>query len=144
MALPNQSPETSPNTEADTGADEFADPHPHVIRLRIRPWDAVFTLALLGVLLLLVSQTSWPSKLFGFTETVCATDDCPPVPYGVNYYIYPFMWAGIGGAVTAAVFGPFVSMVRGWYMSFWPVISVAVLTITSVLCSALAGFSGRY
>lgn len=144
MASSNQLPETGSKTDADTGPVEPAELRPQVIRLRIKPWDVILTLALLGVLLLLLSLTSWPSKLFGFTENICVTEDCPTVPYGLNYYIYPFMWGGIGGAVTAAVLGPFVSMVRGWYMSFWPIISVGVLTITSVLCSALAGFSGRF
>ncbi|CAM2825879.1 hypothetical protein BST27_04865 [Mycobacterium intermedium] len=152
MALPNHSPETSAAADAEvmpeevpeTMPEQVTEPGPQIIRLRIKPWDLVFTMALLGALLLLLSLTSWSSKLFGFTETVCVTDDCPPVPYGVNFYIYPFMWGGIGGAITAAVLGPFVSMVRGWYMSFWPFISVAVLTITSVLCSALAGFSARF
>ena len=51
---------------------------------------------------------------------------------------------GIGAAITAAVIGPFVSMLRGWYMCFWPFVSIAVVTITSVGGYALVGFSERY
>lgn len=97
-----------------------------------------------GVLVVLVSMTSWPTRLFAFADHVCLSDDCPPVPYGVNYYIYPVMWGGIGAAVAAAVLGPFVSMVKGWYMSFWPIITIAVITLTSVAGYAMTGFSERY
>ena len=54
------------------------------------------------------------------------------------------MWGGIGAAVTAAVIGPFVSMLKGWYMSFWPVLSVGLLTVTSVAGYALAGYSSTF
>ncbi|MBY0387138.1 MAG: hypothetical protein K2X56_03230 [Mycobacterium pseudokansasii] len=122
-----------------------ADPQaPRVLKLRIVPWDVVSTVAVSALLLYLVTATSWPSRLFAFTDNVCLTEDCPPVPYGANYYIYPVMWGGIGAAIAAAVIGPFVSMVKGWYMSFWPIIAVGVITITSVLGYALAGFSERF
>ncbi|MCV7079050.1 hypothetical protein [Mycobacterium szulgai] len=131
----------SPIQPESTGSEEKA---PQILKLRIVPWDVICTVTVLGVLLILVSMTSWPQQLFGFAENVCVTDDCPPVPYGLNYYIYPLMWGGIGAAVTAAVIGPFVSMVKGWYMSFWPIIAIGVLTVTSVLGYALTGFSERY
>ncbi|VBA38410.1 hypothetical protein [Mycobacterium attenuatum] len=117
---------------------------PRVLKLRIVPWDVVSTVAVSALLLYLVTATSWPARLFAFTDNVCLTEDCPPVPYGANYYIYPVMWGGIGAAIAAAVIGPFVSMVKGWYMSFWPIIAVGVITITSVLGYALAGFSERF
>lgn len=66
------------------------------------------------------------------------------MPFAVNYYIYPVMWGGIGAAVAAAVIGPLVSMVKGWYMSFWPIIAIAVITVTSVIGYALTGFSETY
>lgn len=140
MASPNE-PEGSPGSVIKSPSDDRA---PKVLKLRIAPWDVVLTAATLGVLLILVSTTSWPGRLFGFTEGVCISDDCPPVPFGLNYYIYPLMWGGIGGAVAAAVIGPLVSMVKGWYMSFWPFIAIGVLTLTSVLGYALTGFSQRY
>lgn len=59
-------------------------------------------------------------------------------------YIYPVMWGGIGAAIATAVIGPFVSMLKGWYMSFWPIISIAVITVTSIAGYAIAGFSERY
>lgn len=40
--------------------------------------------------------------------------------------------------------GPLVSMVKGWYMSFWPIIAIAVITVTSVIGYALTGFSETY
>ncbi|KAA1249777.1 hypothetical protein F0Q45_13420 [Mycobacterium simiae] len=140
MASPNP-PESSPGSGVSSPAE---DHRPKVLKLRIAPWDVILTAATLGVLLLLVSITSWPARLFGFTEGVCISDDCPLVPFGLNYYIYPLMWGGIGGAIAAAVIGPLVSMVKGWYMSFWPFIAIAVLTLTSVLGYALTGFSQRY
>jgi hypothetical protein len=117
---------------------------PKVLRLRLVRWDVVCTLLALGALLLVVSMTTWPTRLFAFTDNECLTEDCPPVPFGVNYYIYPLMWGGIGAAITAAVIGPFVSMLKGWYMSFWPFVSIGVLTLTSVTGYALTGFSERY
>ncbi len=45
---------------------------------------------------------------------------------------------GIGAAIATAVIGPFVSMLKGWYMSFWPIISIAVITVTSIAGYAIA------
>ncbi|KZS61401.1 hypothetical protein [Mycobacterium ostraviense] len=135
----------APNRPEDRPGSSTADPQaPRVLKLRIVPWDVISTVVVLGLLLYLVTATSWPSRLFAFTDNVCLSEDCPPVPYGANYYIYPLMWGGIGAAIAAAVIGPFVSMVKGWYMSFWPIIAVGVMTVTSVLGYALAGFSERY
>jgi hypothetical protein len=138
MASPDR-PDHAPSV-----SDDSVDKRPPVLKLRIVPWDVVCTLALLGVLLIVVSMTSWPTRLFAFSDGVCITEDCPPVPFGVNYYIFPVMWGGIGAAVTAAVIGPFVSMLKGWYMSFWPVLSVGILTLSSVAGYALAGYSSTY
>ncbi|MCV6985839.1 hypothetical protein H7H78_10470 [Mycobacterium shinjukuense] len=142
MAPTNQPDDTHPGTASPSVPD--GSEGPRVIRLRIAPWDVVCTVAILGVLLVMVAMTSWPSRLFAFTESVCPPDSCQPVPFGVNYYIYPVMWGGIGAAVAAAVIGPFVSMVRGWYMSFWPIIAIGVITLTSVAGYAMTGFSERY
>ncbi|MCV7122233.1 hypothetical protein [Mycobacterium lacus] len=141
MAPPNQPEDARPGSATEPPSAHQA---PRVLKLRIVPWDVICTLAILGVLVVLVSMTSWPTRLFAFADHVCLSDDCPPVPYGVNYYIYPVMWGGIGAAVAAAVLGPFVSMVKGWYMSFWPIITIAVITLTSVAGYAMTGFSERY
>jgi hypothetical protein len=148
MAAPNQPENTDagrgPVTKAPPAPEDYDTLPPRVLRLRLVPWDVVLTLVLLAVLIGLVTMTSWTTSLFAYTDNVCLTEDCPPVPFGVNYYIYPLMWGGIGAAVTAAVLGPFVSMLKGWYMSFWPFVSVGVITLTSVAGYALVGFSERY
>ena len=138
MASPDQ-PDDAPSVSNDSG-----DKRPQVLKLRIVPWDVVCTLALLGVLLIVVSMTSWPTRLFAFADDACVTEDCPPVPFGVNFYINPLKWGGIGAATTAAVIGPFVSMLKGWYMSFWPILAVLVLTLASVAGYAVAGYSSTY
>lgn len=127
MAPPNQPEDTQPDagTESRSALDEPDErTPPRVLTLRIAPWDV--------------------SRLFAFTDNVCPPDACPLVPFGVNYYIYPVMWGGIGAAIATAVIGPFVSMLKGWYMSFWPIISIAVITVTSIAGYAIAGFSERY
>jgi hypothetical protein len=148
MAAPNHPENTDagsgPVTKAPVALDYPDTRPPRVLRLRLVPWDVVFTLVLLAVLAFFVTMTSWPTRLFAYTDNLCVTEDCLPVPFGVNYYIYPLTWGGIGAATTAAVIGPFVSMFRGWYMCFWPFVSIAVVTITSVGGYALVGFSERY
>ncbi|MGO9510225.1 MAG: hypothetical protein ACLPXZ_23850 [Mycobacterium sp.] len=150
MAAPNQPEDTAsdtgsgPVTKAASALDGSHTQPPRVLRLRLVPWDVVFTLVVLAVLAFFVTMTSWPTRLFAYTDNLCVTEDCPPVPFGLNYYIYPLTWGGIGAAITAAVIGPFVSMLRGWYMSFWPFVSIAVVTVTSVGGYALVGFSERY
>lgn len=155
MASPHQSelPESDPHGPTDPTsegaaaerdepvAEEYA---PRIIRLRLVPWDVALTIALLLVLLYLVTMTSWTERLWAFTDNLCTGDECAPVPFGVNYYIYPFMWGGIGAAFTAALIGPFVSLLKGWLMSFWPVVSVGVLTLASAFGAAATGFSERY
>jgi hypothetical protein len=117
---------------------------PRVLRLRIVPWDVVCTVVLLALLLYLATATNWPTRLFGFLGNVCEGDTCGPVPFGVDYYIHPVVWGGIGAALAAAGIGPFISLLKGWYMSFWPVLSLAVLMVASVAGSILTTFSSRY
>ncbi|WP_082977358.1 hypothetical protein [Mycobacterium sp. 852002-50816_SCH5313054-b] len=121
-------------------------PHqaPRVLRLRIVPWDVVCTVALLVLLVVLATATTWPARLFGFLANVCEGDTCGAVPFGVDYYIRPLVWGGIGAAIAAAGIGPFVSLLKGWYMSFWPVLSLALLMVASVAGSILTTFSARY
>jgi hypothetical protein len=114
------------------------------IRIRVARWDLICTVALTAIMLYLAVATDWPHKLFGYLSKVCVGDDCGPVPYGVDMYIHPVAWGGIGAAIAAAGIGPFVSLLRGWFMSFWPVLSLAVLMVSSVAGAILTTFSERY
>jgi hypothetical protein len=135
-------PKDSPDPrDADDSQPEDA---PKVLRLRIAPWDVGCTVALLIALIVLATATTWPAKLFSFLPQVCQGDTCGPVPFGVDYYIFPLVWGGIGAAITAAVLGPIVSLLKGWYMSFWPVLSLALLVLASVVGSLLTAFSQSY
>jgi hypothetical protein len=114
------------------------------LRLRVAPWDLICTIVLIALLLYLATATTWPIRLFGFLKDVCVGESCGPVPFGVDMYIYPVVWGGIGAALAAAGIGPFVSLLKGWYMSYWPVVSLAILMVSSVVGSVLTTFSARY
>ncbi len=66
------------------------------------------------------------------------------MPFGVDFYIYPVVWGGIGAAIAAAMLGPLVSLLKGWYLSFWPLLAIAIVVVSSVAGSALTDFSGTY
>jgi hypothetical protein len=117
---------------------------PRVLRLRIAVWDVVCTVTLLVLLIVLATATTWPTRLFGFLAHVCEGDTCGMVPFGIDYYIRPVVWGGIGAAIAAAGIGPFVSLLKGWYMSFWPVLALAIVMVTSVAGAMLTIFSQRY
>ncbi len=134
-------PEPADLSDSPVAPDED---HPPVLRLRLAIWDVICTIAMLTALVILVTTTSWPARLFAFTDQVCPPDTCAPVPYGIDLYIYPVMWGGIGAAISAAGVGPFVSLLKGWYMSFWPVLAVAIITLTSIAGYALTAYSARY
>ncbi|HME17287.1 MAG TPA: hypothetical protein VKG83_17925 [Mycobacterium sp.] len=128
---------------------QFDDPSkrdspPPVLRLRLVPWDVTCAIALLAALLLAATATDWGSRLFGFVKDVCTGDDCPPVPYGVDFYIYPLAWGGIGAAIAAAVVGPVVSLLKGWYLYFWPLLAIAIVVLSSVVGHALTGYCSQY
>jgi len=129
------------------GADE-ADDSDHQARptlvVRIRVWDVVCTCALLTMLVLLATVTTWPSRLFGFARDACPDGSCGLVPFGVDQYIFPVMWGGIGAAVAAAALGPIVSLLRGWYMFFWPIMAALILMLSSLAGYALTTFSEHY
>ncbi len=122
---------------------QFESPPP-VLRLRLVPWDVSSLFALLALLVFIVFATDWYSSLFGFMKDVCTGDDCAPVPFGVDFYIFPVVWGGIGAAVAAAVIGPVVSLLKGWYLSFWPLLSIAIVLICSVAGSLLTAYAGTY
>lgn len=129
---------------SDSPLVNYDDEAPRVIRVRLAAWDVTCTVALSALLIILATATTWPQRLFGFLSRVCADETCGPVPFGVDYYIHPVVWGGIGAAITAAVVGPLVSILKGWYMSFWPVLALTLLMVSSVAGSVLTTFSERY
>ncbi|MEB4211876.1 hypothetical protein [Mycobacterium sp. 94-17] len=154
MATPHQpdSPTPGPggglppgwSRDTDSQLLEYDDEAPRVLRVRVAPWDVICTVALLVLLAVLATATTWPTRLFGFMANVCEDETCGPVPYGLDLYIHPVVWGGIGAALTAAVIGPVVSILKGWYMSFWPVLALALIMVSSVAGSILTMFSERY
>jgi hypothetical protein len=147
MATPHQPDDPAPVGHAPAAPADYdleAPPAPRVLRLRLSTWDLVSTAALLILLVVLATETNWPARLFGFLGKVCEGDTCGMVPFGIDFYIRPLVWGGIGAAVAAAVVGPVVSLLKGWYMSFWPVLSLALLMIASVVGFMLTTFSERY
>jgi hypothetical protein len=134
-------PDGSDDSDQSGHSDHEA---PRVLRLRIAAWDVVCTVVLLVLLVFLATATNWPHRLFGFLANMCEGETCGPVPYGVDLYIRPVVWGGIGAAIAAAGIGPFVSLLKGWYMSFWPVVALAVILVSSVAGSMLTIFSERY
>ncbi len=51
--------------------------------------------------------------------------------YRSSIHIYPVMWDRVHSAVIGPCF-------QGWYMS-WPIISIAVITVTSIAGYAISG-----
>lgn len=149
MASPRPPDNRRPDDPAEPAAvpydsEESGHEPPRVIRLRVAPWDVICTVVLLALLIVLATATSWPSKLYGFLPEVCSDETCGLVPYGIDMYIYPLVWGGVGAAVAAAAIGPFVSLLKGWYMSFWPVLALGILVVSSVAASMITLFSQRY
>lgn len=144
MAAPHQPEDPGPGDPAPPAPVDYDEEAPRVLRLRLAAWDVVSTVALLILLFVLATETRWPARLFGFLAHVCEGDECGMVPFGLDFYIRPLVWGGIGAAVAAAVVGPVVSLLKGWYMSFWPVLSLALLMIASVVGFMLTTFSERY
>jgi hypothetical protein len=135
MASPQQFDDPSPSHHDDSP--------PRVLRLRLVPWDVASLLALLALLAVLAFGTDWYSRLFGFLKDTCV-GDCPPAPFGADFYIYPVVWGGIGAAVAAALLGPLVSLLKGWYLSFWPLLAIALVLFASGAGGALTEFSSTY
>lgn len=156
MATPQQPDSAVPNPEAGRAPGpgwsrdshypllEYDDEAPRVLRVRVAPWDIICTVALLVLLAVLATATTWPTRLFGFLANVCEDETCGPVPYGLDLYIHPVVWGGIGAAMTAAIIGPVVSLLKGWYMSLWPVLALALVMASSIAGSLLTMFSERY
>jgi hypothetical protein len=125
-------------------AYDIDDKAPPTLRLRVAAWDVICTVVLLTLLVVLATATNWPWRLYGFLDDVCTGETCGLVPMGLDVYIYPVVWGGVGAAVAAAGVGPFVSLLKGWYMSFWPVLSLTILMVSSVAGDTLTIFSSRY
>jgi hypothetical protein len=140
MASPQQTDDPSPGH----GADHHGNSPPPVLRLRLVPWDVTCAVAGLATLLILGTATDWHSRLFGFLNDVCTGDDCAPAPYGVDFYIYPVVWGGFGAAIAAALIGPVISLLKGWYLSFWPLLAFGIVVVSSVAGSALTAFCEPY
>ncbi len=133
----------SPQHFDDPSPSQPDNPPPRLLRLRLVPWDVTSLLALLVLLAALAFGTNWYSRLFGFLKDVCV-GDCPPAPFGVDYYIFPIVWGGIGAAVAAVLLGPLVSLLKGWYLSFWPPLAIALVLFASAAGTALTDFSSTY
>jgi hypothetical protein len=152
MASPHQPDDTEPGDPTHTppapddadNIDDIDDGEPPTLWLRIIPWDVICTCALLTVLVVMATLTSWPSRLFGFAADACPDGSCGLVPLGVDQYIFPVMWGGIGAAIAAAALGPIVSLLRGWYMFFWPILAAGILMLSSLAGYALTTFSQQY
>ncbi|MEI7714517.1 MAG: hypothetical protein WCI78_00275 [Mycobacterium sp.] len=137
MAAPQHSDVPYPDPEP-------ARPEPRVIRLRVSPWDVVCTVVLMALLVYLATATPWPGKLYAFMHNLCEGDTCGAVPFGADYYIRPLVWGGAGAAIAASIVGPLVSLLKGWYMSFWPALSLALVVVSCIVGSLLTAFSQRY
>ena len=135
MASPQQFDDLSPARPDDAP--------PRFLRLRLVPWDVASLLVLMALLAALAFGTNWYARLFGFLKDVC-TGECPSAPFGVDFYIYPLVWGGIGAAVAAALLGPLVSLLKGWYLSFWPALAIALVLFASAAGTALTDFSSTY
>jgi hypothetical protein len=133
----------SPQHFDDPSPSQPDAPPPRLLRLRLVPWDVTSLLALLVLLAALAFGTNWYARLFGFLKDVCV-GDCPPAPFGVDYYIFPIVWGGIGAAVAAVLLGPVVSLLKGWYLSFWPPLAIALVLFASAAGTALTDFSSTY
>jgi hypothetical protein len=140
MASPRQFDDPSAGDDVRSSAPS----PPPVLRLRLVPWDVICTVALLAGLLLAATATDWGSRLFGFLKNVCTGDNCLPVPYGVDFYIYPLVWGSIGAAIAAAVVGPVVSLLKGWYLTFWPLLAIAIIVLGSAAGCALTAYCSQY
>jgi hypothetical protein len=147
---PSLDPSSGPSLRAGWSRDthyplvDYDKEAPRIIRVRLAPWDLLCTVVLLILLVVLATATPWPARLFGFLAKVCDDETCGPVPFGIDMYIHPVVWGGIGAALAAAVLGPIVSLLKGWYMSFWPVLALTLVMVSSVAGSLLTVFSERY
>jgi hypothetical protein len=148
MALPHQPHDPGKGAESTPVPVETYDYDtykPPKRRVRLAVWDVLFTVAIWTAFFVVATTTNWPSQLFGFLADVCsAEENCAPVPFGIDVWIYPVVWGGIGAAVAAAVIGPCVSLVKGWYIFFWPLLAVALVILSAVAGATLTVFSEHY
>ena len=135
MDSPQQFDEPSPTDHVDSP--------PRLLRLRLVPWDVMSLAVLLVLIAVIAFGTDWYARLFGFLKDTCV-GDCPPAPFGLDFYIYPVVWGGLGAAVAAVLLGPLVSLLKGWYLSFWPLLAIALVLFASGAGAAMTEFSSKY
>lgn len=112
-------------------------------RSRVATWDVVCTAIAWSVLFMAAVAATWVSLFFAFATDSCS-GDCPPVPYGIDNWIYPVTWGGIAVALTMGTFGPLISIWRRWYMFVWPAIALVIVIVSVVAGFAMTEFSARY
>jgi hypothetical protein len=144
VPFPGEPADSPPSAEVPGQPERSDSAQLRVLRLRLAPWDVVCTVALTTLLVVLATTTDWPSRLFGFLADVCTDDTCTPAPFGIDFYIFPVVWGGVGAAFAAVILGPLVSLVKGWYMSFWPVLALVLVIGAAVTGSAITAFSNNY
>ena len=52
--------------------------------------------------------------------------------------------AVLGAAIAAAVVGPVVSLLKGWYLSVWPLLAIGIIVLSSVVGSVLTTYCSQY
>jgi len=65
-------------------------------------------------------------------------------PLGIDEWVYPVTWGGVGVAFVVAAVGPLVSLWRRWYMFIWPAVAVGVVIVSYLAGFALTEFSEKY
>ncbi|WP_421845252.1 hypothetical protein [Mycobacterium sp.] len=143
MALPNKLNSPEPGDDTDSAPEPYDD-EPPIDRVRVVVLDVICTVAMWIAVFVVATTTRWPAELFGFLDDVCAPGTCAPVPYGVDIWIYPVVWGGIGAAISAAIIGPCVSLIKGWYMSVWLVVAIAIVFVSSLAGYAMTTFCQTY
>lgn len=144
VPFPGDPVDSSPSRQMMADTEPSDSGQLRVLRLRLAPWDVACTVVLTTLLVILATTTDWPSRLFGFLADVCTDETCTPAPFGIDFYIFPVVWGGVGAAFAAAIIGPLVSLVKGWYMSFWPVLALVLVIGAAVTGSAITAFSNNY
>ncbi len=96
--------------------------------------------ALLVLLAVLAFGTNWYARLFGFLKDVCI-GECPPAPFGVDFYIYPLVWGGIGAAVAAALRRAAGVAAEGLVSVLLAALAIVLVLFASAAGTALTDFS---
>ncbi len=114
-----------------------------VRRSAVATWDVICTAVAWSVLVMAALAAGWVSLFFAFATDSCS-GDCPPVPYGIDNWIYPVTWGGIAVALLMGTLGPLISISRRWYMVIWPLVALVIVIVSIVAGFAMTAFSARY